>query len=116
MPLTALRGWACFRAVHSSGRFRRGPSLTVHWLANGMDYNRYGVAAKTKTGTAVVRNRVRRWAKELLRRWDVHLDQGYDIIILANRPEAAQSYQGFAEQLAHVLTMCKLTAERLSPG
>jgi ribonuclease P protein component len=116
MPLTPLRGWANFRAVHSNGRFRRADFLAVHWLPNGMDYNRYGVAAKAKTGSAVVRNKVRRWTKELLRRWDPDLDQGYDIIILASRPAAAESYSGFAEQLAHVFSMCKLTAERLSPG
>ena len=116
MPLPALRGWASFRAVHSNGRYRRGDFLAVHWLANGMDHNRYGVAAKAKTGTAVVRNRVRRWTKELLRVWDPQLDQGYDIVILASRPAAAESFRGYAEQLADVLTMCKLTAERLSAG
>jgi ribonuclease P protein component len=110
MPLTALRGWKAFRAVHSDGRFRRGRSLAVHYLPNAFGTNRYGVAAKSKVGTAVVRNRVRRWTKQLLRRWDAELMQGWDIIVLANRPEAADSFAGYAEQLAHVLALCRLDA------
>jgi ribonuclease P protein component len=110
MPLTPLRGWRTFRAVHTDGRFRRGRSIAVHYLPNAFGTNRYGVAAKSKVGTAVVRNRVRRWTKQLLRKWDAELMQGYDIIVLANRPEAAESFQDYAEQLAHVLALCRLAA------
>jgi ribonuclease P protein component len=113
MPLASLRGWMAFRAVHAGGRFRRAGFLAVHYLPNEFGYNRYGVAAKTKVGSAVVRNRVRRWTKELLRRWDSRLEQGYDIIVLASRPEAAEGYTQYAEQLAHVLILCKLAAERI---
>jgi ribonuclease P protein component len=113
MPLTALRGWKAFRAVHSDGRFRRGRAIAVHYLPNAYGYNRYGVAAKSKVGTAVIRNRVRRWTKQLLRKWDAELMQGYDIIVLAGRPEAAEPFADFAEQLAHVLALCRLTAGEL---
>lgn len=113
MSLSPLRGWAAFRAVHSSGRFRRGGFLTVHYLPNALGCNRYGIAAKLKVGKAVVRNKVRRWTKELLRRWDGSLEQGYDIIVLAGRPDAAAGYQTYAEQLAHVLSLCNLADEPL---
>jgi hypothetical protein len=59
---------------------------------------------------------VRRWTKELLRRWDAELEQGYDIIVLAGRPDAAASYTTYAEQLAHVLSLCKLSYGHLSGG
>jgi ribonuclease P protein component len=113
MPLHPLRGWQAFKAVHTCGRFRRGSFLTVHYLSNEFGSNRYGVAAKLKVGKAVVRNRVRRWTKELLRRWDSSLVQGYDIIVLAGRPDAAAGYQTYAEQLAHVLGLCNLAVGRL---
>lgn len=114
MTLRPLRGWTAFRAVHSLGRFRRGGFLAVHYLPNEFGHNRYGIAAKVKVGKAVVRNRVRRWTKELLRTWDQQLEQGYDIIVLAGRPDAAAGYLTFAEQLAHVLSLCKLTTGPLS--
>lgn len=113
MPYRALRGWTLFKAVHSSGRFRRGSFLTIHYLPNNLAVNRYGAAAKVKAGNAVVRNRLRRWTKELLRTWDSQLAQGYDIIVLTSRPEAAVNFSGFAEQLAYVLSLCRLTGGQL---
>jgi ribonuclease P protein component len=114
MPLNPLRGWQAFRAVHATGRFRRGGFVAVHYLPNEFGFNRYGVAAKVKVGKAVTRNLVRRWTKELLRRWDAQLEQGYDIIVLAGRPDAAADYAIYAEQLAHVLSLCKLSYGPLS--
>lgn len=114
MPYFPLRGWAAFKAVHASGKFRRGGFLTVHFLPNEFGHNRYGIAAKLKVGKAVVRNRVRRWTRELLRRWDGQLEHGYDIIVLAGRPNAAADYQTYSEQLAHVLDLCSLSREPLN--
>ena len=45
------------------GRSARSNGVRVHYTHNGTDANRYGVAATTAVGGAVVRNRVRRWSR-----------------------------------------------------
>lgn len=108
VDLTALRGRANFKRVFAHGGARRSDGVVLHWVANGTAHNRYGVAAKVHVGHAVVRNRVRRWARELLRRWDASLAAGYDVVVVANQPEAAASFESFAWHLARVLGKAEL--------
>jgi putative membrane protein insertion efficiency factor/ribonuclease P protein component len=84
VTIETLRRSADFRRVSAQGKTTRLGGLRLQWLRNNTDRNRYGVAATTATGGAVVRNRIRRWSRELLRRWDGQLAQGFDIVVLAS--------------------------------
>jgi ribonuclease P protein component len=103
VSLTTLKGRASFRRVLSSGAMKRSNGIAVYRTTAAPGKNLYGFMVTTKVGSAVIRNRVRRWAKELLRVWDATLIQGYEIVVLANRPEAAESFQHFASHLATAL-------------
>jgi ribonuclease P protein component len=94
------------------GQAHRSDGVVLHWAPNGLAGNRYCIAAKTKAGGAVVRNRIRRWARELLRRWHPRLDPGYDIVVIARNREAAAGFAEFAGHLAHTLGRAGLAAER----
>jgi ribonuclease P protein component len=82
---------------------KRSDGLAVYASPGGAGGNRYGFVVTSKVGHAVVRNKVRRWAKELIRRWDASLSHDYELVVLANRPEAAQDFGFFASHLAKAL-------------
>ena len=98
------------------GRVARSNGLRVHFALNGLPHSRYGISATTAVGGAVVRNRVRRWGRELLRRWDELLAPGYDLIVFVNNREAAQSFAHFANHLAASLHKAELTESELAAG
>ena len=108
MTFTALRTRSCFRRVVGQGQARRRDGIVLHWLNNNLEANRYGIAAKLAVGKAVVRNRVRRWGRELLRRWNPALRPGYDLVLSARQPEAADDYHEFCSNLASLLARAEL--------
>jgi ribonuclease P protein component len=91
VALPTLKDRHGFRRVMTRGKVARSNGLRVHFALNGLPHSRYGIAATTAVGGAVVRNRVRRWAKELLRRWDELLAPGYDLVVFVNQREASSS-------------------------
>jgi ribonuclease P protein component len=103
-----LRERAGFRRVLARGKSTRSNGVRLHWTHNGMDFNRYGVAATTAVGSAVVRNRVRRWSRELLRQWDAQLMPGHDVVVFVNQAEARESFGEFATHLAVTLKRSQL--------
>ena len=108
MSLTSLRGRNNFRRVLGRGQARRSDGLVLHWAPNGLEENRYATAAKTSTGCAVVRNRIRRWGRVLLRQWDSEIHAGHDLVVIAHGREAAASFQNFEFHLDRVLQKAEL--------
>ena len=108
MALNTLRGRYSFKRVMAQGRFTRSNGVRVHFTHNGTEANRYGVAATTAVGGAVIRNRVRRWSRELLRQWDAQLAPGNDIVVFVNNKDAREDFQSFAIHLAHSLRKAQL--------
>jgi ribonuclease P protein component len=98
-----LKGRPNFRRVITRGSMRRSDGLAVYACPGEQDAGAFGIVVTTRVGTAVRRNRVRRWARELLRRWQGHLTAGHDLVVLANRPEAGEGYSHFAEHFARAL-------------
>ena len=113
VPLETLRGQGSFKRIAIHGHRVTSDGLALTWLYSGNETNRYGIAARLAVGKAVVRNRVRRWARELLRCWDAQVAPGYDLIISARSSDAAESYQHFANHLARMLHKAELTEELL---
>jgi ribonuclease P protein component len=113
VALNTLRGRYSFKRVMAHGRFTRSNGVRVHYTHNGTDANRYGVAATTAVGSAVVRNRVRRWSRELLRQWDAQIVPGHDLVVFVNNSDAQESFQSFAIHLAHSLRKAQLAEGEL---
>jgi len=90
------------------GQNKGSQHLRIFWLHNDLEQNRYGVAATTAVGGAVQRNLVRRWSRELLRRWNPQIVQGQDIVVMANRKGAADSFQEYINELAGLLVRANL--------
>jgi len=67
-PPSRLRRSADFQRCYRQGRRRGGVLTTVHLIANSTGSPRLGLTASRKVGNAVVRNRLKRWSREIFRR------------------------------------------------
>ena len=110
-PLATLRSRADFKRVLSCGRRRREGGVTLYWALNSMDNIRYGVSVKSAVGKAVIRNRVRRWTRELLRSWLDRLIPGVDLVVLVISPSAARDFSEFSACLDTMLSKAGLLQE-----
>jgi ribonuclease P protein component len=52
-------------------------------LPNGLQLTRLGLTVSTKVGNAVVRNRIRRYLRELYRKRREELPKGLDLVLIA---------------------------------
>lgn len=73
---------------------------------------RVGISASKKLGNAVVRNRIRRLVKELVRKNQNQIKDGYDIVIIV-RPRAVQmEFAQLEKSLLHVLRKALLLKKK----
>jgi ribonuclease P protein component len=72
-----------FERAYNEGARIHGQFMTVFVLPNGTGTPRLGVSATRKLGSAVERNRAKRLARELFRRFKVAA--GVDIVIVPRR-------------------------------
>lgn len=57
--------------------------MVIYCRPNRLGHNRLGLTVSTKLGNAVVRNRTRRRLREIYRKNEALLRQGYDLVIVA---------------------------------
>lgn len=73
-----------FQAVFSSGQVFGNKHFVLHYVRNHKKMNRIGVIVSKKVSKkAVDRNRIRRQVKEIFRKNNGKLKQGYDLIVIA---------------------------------
>jgi ribonuclease P protein component len=77
-----------FLALRGPGSRKGGSGLFAFVVKpNPLGRNRLGVTATRKTGKAVVRNRLKRLAREFFRLNQGRLPQGFDVLLIAKNPE-----------------------------
>lgn len=83
-----IRSRKDFSGLYKNGGRVRAGFFHLVFRLNSLGYGRFAVVAGKKVGTAVVRNRIKRLARDVYRRHKGLLPPGLDLIIVA-RPEAA---------------------------
>lgn len=71
--------------VYQRGRRYSARSCVVLWTNNDLGNNRYGIVVSKKVGKAVERNRARRRLREVIRKMDNRMLQGYDVVVVAKK-------------------------------
>lgn len=99
MRLSTLRRRSDFDQAFEHGDSARSDGLRLFARDNGLEHNRFGFVVTSKVGNAVVRNRVRRWSRELFAGWATRLKPGYDLVLLVHRSQAAESFDEFRSHL-----------------
>jgi len=85
-----IRARADFERVYNTGRRLSGRLMTMFVGPNGTTEPRLGIAATRKIGSAVVRNRAKRLARELFRHHKP--PGGIDIVVIPRREMLDASY------------------------
>ena len=85
-----------FLRVYDAGRKLFSRYNVVFFAANGLPYSRIGITATKKSGKANVRNRLKRWTREVYRRQRAPLDidsRSLDVVVNV-KPNAVQATWG----------------------
>lgn len=104
-----LRRTADFKRVQGTGRRRGTPHLIVVWHEKEGDA-RFGLAVSRKVGNAVIRNRVKRWLREAIRRQH-HGLSGVDVVFIARSHAAEAGYATLYDEVgSHLRALRKVRA------
>jgi ribonuclease P protein component len=100
-----LRKTGDYRCCYAEGRRKGGAYLVLHSLPNGTQAPRFGQTASRKVGKAVERHRLKRWAREIFRRWpDRHRLPPADLIAHFKTGAAAAKFVDFRRELERLLS------------
>lgn len=81
-----------FQRVYRQGKACSDAYFVLYCCPNGGDSTRFGLSVSRKVGSAVVRNRVKRVAREAIRTLACELPKHCDLILVARRPAATIGY------------------------
>ncbi|MEE9524242.1 MAG: ribonuclease P protein component [Thermodesulfovibrionales bacterium] len=102
-----------FKEVFSSGKRFPCRYFTLYIKENRSHSNRIGLAVSKKTGTAVVRNRIKRVCREALRKLidetslTGEFQVKYDLVFVGKRECASVTMQEVYEELKRAVTRCE---------
>ncbi|MEW6365355.1 MAG: ribonuclease P protein component [Acidobacteriota bacterium] len=88
-PVDRLRNKSQFDAVFRGGRRVNTPPVSLVIRKTGLDQNRLGISVSRKAGSAVRRNQLKRWIREVFRRNRGSFPPSADIVVVVSRPVAA---------------------------
>jgi len=95
-----------FLRVYETGRKIFSRFAVVFFAGNGLPHSRIGITATKKIGKANVRNRLKRWTREVYRRQrepldlDVHM---LDFVVNVKPNAAAATFLDYSQDLEKVL-------------
>ena len=76
----------------------------VHFVANALDHDRFGISTGRRLGGAVVRNRVRRRIREIARGAPSASGRGWDILVVARPASVEASFDELRAALERLLS------------
>jgi ribonuclease P protein component len=107
-PRERIRRKKDFFELYKRGVCARGKYFNLIYLPNGLGYSRMAAVASRKIGSAVVRNKVRRRARELFRRNKAVLTSSWDILLIAKKDIVGATWQDLeAQYLGRLKTVGK---------
>jgi ribonuclease P protein component len=95
-----------FLRVYEAGRKLFSRYSVLFFATNGLPYSRIGITATKKSGKANVRNRLRRWTREVYRRQRGPLgidDRALDVVVNIKPSAANAPWSDFSVDLQRAL-------------
>jgi ribonuclease P protein component len=95
-----------FVRVYDTGRKLFSRYSVLFFAANDLPHSRIGITATKKLGKANVRNRLKRWTREIYRRQREALgidSQALDIVVNVKSNAADATFQDYSRDLSRVL-------------
>ena len=88
--------------MQRAGARFHGRHLVIVHAANALDGPRFGLAVSRKVGSAVVRNRVKRWIREAVRQGRREVG-AFDVVFIARASAATAGYPGVRDEVSRAL-------------
>jgi len=101
-----------FEQVRRLGRSWAHPLLVLLVVENGLSHSRFGFLVSKRLGSAVVRNRVKRWLREATRARLAYVSPGWDVVLIAREPAAEAGFWRIGEALDVLLRRAALLSEQ----
>ncbi len=95
-----------YASVYSKGSSWASRWLVMKTMANGQPLSRYGFSVSRKVGNAVMRNRLKRWLREIMR--VIPLKVGHDIIFIVRPAAATTDYWNIKKVAENLLSGARL--------
>lgn len=95
-----------FLRVYETGRKLFARNAVLFFSGNDLPYSRLGITATRKLGNATIRNRMKRWTREIYRRQRPILDLdrlAVDFVINVKPSAAETTFQEFDQDLTRAL-------------
>jgi ribonuclease P protein component len=95
-----------FVSVYENGQKVFSRFAVLFYKRNELSHSRIGITATRKIGSAVIRNRLKRWTREVYRRQrePLGLDgRSLDIVVNVKPNAAATTFQDYSRDLGRVL-------------
>jgi len=107
-----------FVRVYESGQKVFSRYAVLFFAGNDLSHSRIGITATKKLGKANLRNRLKRWTREIYRRQrePLALDaRSLDIVVNVKPNAAGASFQDYSRDLARVLERVVSDSARRTP-
>ena len=107
-PLERIRKRNDFLSLYRKGKRYRGKYFNLIYFSNKMSFSRMAVVASKKIGTAVKRNKIKRWIRALFRRNKDLLKNSFDIIFVVRKEIQDATWTKLEEEyLCAIESICK---------
>lgn len=103
-----LRDKKVFARIYKKGSSLANKYLVMFFIKNDLETNRVAFIASKKVGNSVIRNRSRRLMRESFRKFEIQLEKGYDIVIIARKNIVGVSGTETDSAMKHALKKSKL--------
>ena len=110
-PQERIRRKKDFLRIYSNGHRYKGRYFVILYLPNNLNYSRMAVVVSRKHGKAVVRNKIKRWARELFRRNKQLLPEPLDLIFIPRQEIHQANWRNLLNQYQQALQIIKTNSQ-----
>ena len=93
-----------YTEIINTNIYRISKYFIIYYLKTG-DENKYGITIPKKTGTAVIRNKIKRRVKNIIDNNKNIVQKGYDYVIIVKKGIVDLTYQDMEKELLKLLSM-----------
>ena len=93
-----------YTEIINTNKCKRNKYFSVYYRKNN-DKNKYGISVPKKTGTAVIRNKIKRRVKNIIDNNKNIVQKNYDYVIIVKKGIIDLTYQEIEKELLKLLSI-----------